>query len=135
MLHREAMNTPKCLTQFMLATLFTHELDAMTQSEWRLLYVLRTLSDAQGSMWFVAIHVPLFWALIALTHVGQDGVQRASRAALAAFCVLHALLHLRLRDDPLSTFSSLLSWGLILGPAVLGVAYLSLMAYSRRTPH
>ena len=52
----------------MLAVLFIHELDAMTQSEWRLLYALSSLSDEQGRWWFVAINVPLFWALIALTH-------------------------------------------------------------------
>jgi hypothetical protein len=53
------MNFSKLLTHLMLALLFTHELDAMTQSEWRLLYVLRELSDAQGRWWFVALHVPL----------------------------------------------------------------------------
>ena len=48
----------------MLATLFTHELDAVSQSEWRLLYILRTMPDAQGAFWFVALHVPLFAALL-----------------------------------------------------------------------
>jgi hypothetical protein len=116
------------LTQIMLATLFTHELDAMTQSEWRLLYVLRALDDAQGRWWFVAMHVPLFWALISLTHHAQAGVQRASRLGLAVFCIVHAGLHLRLRDDPLSTFSSPLSWSLILGAAFLGCVYLAFVA-------
>ncbi len=118
------MNRENLLTQLMLALLFTHELDAMTQSEWRLLYVLRSLSDEQGRWWFVAIHVPLFWALIALTHHANAQVQRVSRRCVAAFCIVHALLHWRLASDPLSTFSSPLSWGLILGAAMLGVAYL-----------
>lgn len=126
------MNFPTILTQLMLATLFTHELDAMTQSEWRLLYVLRSLEDAQGRWWFVVIHVLLFWALIALTHRAKVSVQRVSRMAFAAFCIVHALLHLRLRDDPLSTFSSPLSWSLIFGAAALGVAYLALTL--RREP-
>jgi hypothetical protein len=127
------MNISKILNQLMLATLFTHELDAMTQSEWRLLYVLRSLSDEQGSWWFVAIHVPLFWALIALTHHAHEGVQRASRLAFAAFCIVHALLHWRLASDPLSTFSSPLSWSLIIGAAVLGAAYLCVAAYASKT--
>ena len=120
------MNTPQILTQLMLATLFTHELDAVAQSEWRLLYQLRSLDDAQGRWWFVALHVPLFWALMVLTHHAKLAVQSASRAALAVFCVVHALLHLRLASDPLSTFNTPLSWGLILGAALLGVAYLAL---------
>ncbi len=112
------------LTQLMLALLFTHELDAMTQSEWRLLYVLRSLNDEQGRWWFVAIHVPLFCALIALTHHAHEGVQRVSRQAFAAFCIVHALLHWRLASDPLSPFSSPLSWSLIIGAALTGAVYL-----------
>jgi lysylphosphatidylglycerol synthetase-like protein (DUF2156 family) len=127
------MDLPKTITHLMLAFLFTHELDAMTQSEWRLLYVLRDLDDVQGRWWFVAIHVPLFWVLIALTHHAQAKVLRVSRAGLAMFCIVHALLHLRLRSDPLSSFNSPLSWSLIFGAAALGVAYLVLMVYKKPT--
>jgi hypothetical protein len=118
------MNLSKFLTQLMLALLFAHELDAMTQSEWRLLYVLRSLSDEQGRWWFVALHVPLFWALIALAHHARAKVQKLSRQALAVFCIVHAALHLRLRDDPLSSFNTALSWSLILGAAAVGLVYL-----------
>jgi hypothetical protein len=127
------MNIPKILTQLMLATLFTHELDAMTQSEWRLLYVLRSLDDDQGRWWFVAIHVPLFWALITLTHHADALVQRTSRLGLAAFCIVHALLHWRLASDPLSTFTTPLSWGLILGAAFFGLAYLAVSVHRPNT--
>jgi hypothetical protein len=121
------MNTQSLFIHLILALLFTHELDAMTQSEWRLLYVLRDLGDDEGRWWFVAIHVPLFGALIALTHHAHASVQRISRIGLAAFCVVHALLHIRLRNDPLSTFSTPLSWSLILGAAGVGAVYLVLM--------
>ena len=120
------MIAPKTLVQLMLAVLITHELDAMTQSEWRLLYVLQSLDDDQGRWWFVAMHGPLFWALIALTHHTSGLVQRVSRRGFAMFCIIHVLLHWRLAGDPLSTFSSPLSWILILGAAVLGVAYLAM---------
>ena len=126
------MFAPKTLVQLMLAVIFTHELDAMTQSEWRLLYVLRSLSDEQGRWWFVAMHVPLFWALIALTHHNSDLVQRVSRRGFAMFCIIHALLHWRLAGDPLSTFSSPLSWVLILGAAALGAAYLGMEVQDAR---
>lgn len=126
------MNLPKLLIQLMLAVLFTHELDATAQSEWRLLYVLRGLGDEQGRWWFVALHVPLFGAVFGLAHHSNLVVERASRATLAVFCIVHALLHLRLRNDPLSTFDSPLSWGLILGAAVLGVTYLSVTSYQNR---
>lgn len=124
----------KLLIHLMLALLFTHELDAMTQSEWRLLYVLRDLNDYQARWWFVALHVPLFWALIGLTHHAKANVQRFSRIGLAAFCLGHALMHLRLRNDPLSTFSTPLSWSVILGAAALGVAYLALTVRPQTFP-
>jgi hypothetical protein len=127
------MNTPKLLIHLMLALLFTHELDAMTQSEWLLLYVLRDLVEPEARWWFVAIHVPLFWALIALTHHAQAKLQSASRMGLAVFCMVHALLHLRLRNEPLSTFTTPLSWSLILGAALLGAVYLALVAYKPST--
>lgn len=118
------MNAPKVLVPHMLAVMFTHELDAMTQSEWRLLYLLRSLSDEQGRWWFVALHAPLFWALIMLTYHSSELVRRVSHRGFAVFCVIHALLHWRLASDPLSTFGSPLSWGLILGAAALGAVYL-----------
>jgi hypothetical protein len=120
------MKIRNALTQLMLAVFFTHELDAVSQSEWRLLYVLRSLNDEQGRWWFVALHIPLFWALITLTHHSSDLVQRASRIGLAAFCIIHALMHWRLASDPLYTFSSPLSWSLILGAAALGAIFLGL---------
>jgi hypothetical protein len=120
------MVTSKVLNQLMLALLFTHELDAMTHSEWRLLYVLRSLDDALGRWWFVALHLPMFWALIALTHHAHARVQGASRVGLAVFCIVHALLHWRLASDPLSSFQSTLSWSLISGACALGVLYLGL---------
>jgi hypothetical protein len=122
------MKAPNIITQLMLAVLFTHELDAMTHSEWRLLYVLRSLADEQGRWWFVAIHIPLFWALVALTHHANDTLQRASRISFAVFCIVHALLHWRLANDPVSTFTSPLSWSLILGAAALGVMFLGMEA-------
>ena len=117
----------------MLATIFTHELDAMTHSEWRLLYVLRNLSDEQGRWWFVVLHIPLYWALIALTHSESARIQVASRVGFALFCIIHALLHWRMANDPMYTFHSPLSWSLILGAAGLGLACLITVARATNT--
>ena len=43
-----------------LSLLLCHELDAVAQAEWRLLPVLRTLTDASAYPIFVWLHVPLF---------------------------------------------------------------------------
>jgi hypothetical protein len=63
-----------------LGLLFTHELDAIVQGEWRLLYVLRSLPDEQAMPLFVALHVPLF----ALTFVANvDLRSRIVRCAVS----------------------------------------------------
>ena len=46
-----------------IAALFTHELDAVLNMEWRLLYHLRTLPDITASSLFVGLHFPLFFTL------------------------------------------------------------------------
>ena len=110
----------------MLACLFTHELDAMAQSEWRLLYVLRSLPPADGQFWFVLLHVPLFAGLLWLTQHASLRIRQGTQISLAAFAVVHAGLHYRLSTEPLYTFTSPLSLGVIYGAAVLGVLFLIL---------
>ncbi len=106
-----------------LAFLFTHELDAMTHSEWRLLFVLRSLPDAVAASWFVALHVPLFFAVLWLGHHPRDGLREATRRVVAAFFVVHGVLHLLLSSSPRYEFHGLLSSTLIVGAAVCGAGY------------
>lgn len=62
-----------------------HELDAVAQAEWRLLYGLRALEPAQGRGWFIALHVPLCAALMLLAGHRQARIRRISRRSLAGF--------------------------------------------------
>lgn len=106
------------------ATLMAHELDAMTQAEWRLLFVLSRLPDAIAEMAFVLAHIPLVAGLLWITHSRNPVLRRWSRIAVAIFLVIHAGLHKRLDHSPLYTFDSDLSLGLIYGGGVLGLLYL-----------
>ena len=112
--------------------LATHELDAVTQSEWRLLYVLRALPEALARDWFVALHVPLFAVLVWLCHHPRSALRAGSRMALAAFLVVHVGLHLRLQAHPLYHFHGALSQALIFGAGVCGALYLLLCWQERR---
>jgi hypothetical protein len=114
------------------AFLATHELDAMTQSEWRLLFVLRDLPNALAERWFVALHVPLFALVVWLCHHPMARVRERSRLALAAFLVVHGVLHWTLEAHPLYTFHDALSRGLIVGASLCGVLYLWLGRPVRR---
>lgn len=104
--------------------LFSHELDAVVQSEWRLLYYLRDLPDDGAMQVFIWLHVPLFGLIAWLTHHGESGVRLWSRGVLSIFLIVHAGLHFRLSTSPLYTFDSALSVVLIYGAALAGLTYL-----------
>jgi O-antigen/teichoic acid export membrane protein len=109
-----------------LATFFTHELDAMQQQEWRLLYGLRTLTDPAAAFLFVALHPPLFAAVTYVAFHTNAAIQLWSRRLLCVFFLLHALLHWRLMGAPLAPFNSALSLTLIHACALFGGLYLVL---------
>ena len=106
------------------ATLMAHELDAMTQAEWRLLFILRGLPEATAETAFVLLHIPLVAGLLWLTNHEVPEIKRWSRIAIAAFLAIHAALHKRLDHHPLYSFDSALSVGLIYGGGLLGLLYL-----------
>ena len=115
-----------------LAALFTHELDAMTHHEWRLLPLLNHLRDDVGRVTFVALHVPLFAAIIAWIASTRPRVRSLGRLVVSAFLVVHAGLHLLFTGHPDYTFHSALSYSLIFGGAICGAVYLG-MRFRRPT--
>jgi hypothetical protein len=106
------------------ATLITHELDAMTQSEWRLLPILRSLPEQTASFTFVVLHIPLIAILLWLTSNESPSIRQSSRIAVAIFLMVHVGLHKLFENRPDYTFNSLLSVGLIYGGGLLGFFYL-----------
>lgn len=111
---------------FMLCLSFFlgHELDAVSQAEWRLLYGLRDLPPPMAESWFVLLHVPLLAAVFGLCWHRNRATRECSRLLLAGFTVVHAGLHYHLREHPLNSFDSPLSQALIGGSACLGAIYL-----------
>lgn len=113
-----------------LGLFFSHELDAVVQAEWRLLYALRDLSELEAMQAFILLHVPLFAIIAWLTHHVAPRVQLWSRACFSAFLVVHAILHFRLSASPLYTFDSPLSIALIYGGAIAGLGYFAFVKWS-----
>lgn len=105
------------------ASLITHEMDAITHTEWRLLYLFRKLPDNIASTLFVAVHVPLFALLMWLTHHESSLLQQSARNAMMIFLIIHSFLHKRLEDHEQYTFHTLLSKSLIYGGGMLGLLY------------
>jgi hypothetical protein len=109
-----------------LGSLFTHEIDAIPNHEWRGMPLLGRLPDATGMWIFIAAHVPFFAVLIALVASNDERIRRLSRLGIGAFLVLHGLLHALSASEPTYEFSSRLSRLLIFGAAALGALYLAL---------
>ena len=64
------------LFQLGFSTLLAHELDAITQAEWRLLFVLRRFPDLLARNLFVMLHVPIVAVLLWLTQHPSEVVRR-----------------------------------------------------------
>ena len=116
-----------------LSTLFTHELDALINHEWRLLPLIGWLPDEYGEITFIFIHIPLFAILIALVASTNDKIRIRSRFGISIFLIIHGLLHILFMRNASYEFSSTQSNILIFGGAILGAVFLLLDFIGKRT--
>ncbi len=115
-----------------LGTLFTHELDAMVNHEWRLLPWINSLTDETGMVVFIFLHVPLCAALICMVASTKDKIRTFSRWGISLFLIVHAILHTVFMGNDLYEFASWVSNVLIFGGALLGALFLHLEYRSRQ---
>jgi len=106
-----------------VAVLLAHELDAMSQAEWQLLFILRKQPNASARSLFVLIHIPLTVMLLWITHHKALSIQQWARHGIMLFLVIHMALHKRLESHHSYTFHSPLSKGLIYGCGMIGGVY------------
>ena len=109
-----------------IAALFTHELDAVLNMEWRLLYHLRTLPDITASSLFVGLHFPLFFTFFYFGHHKSLKVKTIFRVSVSLFLLVHSVLHFRLSNHGQYQFEGLVSNFYIYGAAVFGTAFIAL---------
>lgn len=115
-----------------LALLLTHEMDAMTHAEWRLLPGLSWMDDQAGLFYFVVLHVPLFTLILWLTASTSTKFRGLAQAAVDGFLIIHVGLHTLLSSHPLYEFDSTLSLSLIYGAGLFGGLHLLLLWQRRR---
>ena len=107
--------------------LLTHELDAVTHGEWRLLYILRDLNDSLGYTIFVVLHIAIFMAILFFTQHGSKRSRLWFKIGVSVFMIVHAIIHFRLIGAPGYTFEGILSNSLIFGSALFGAIYLAIV--------
>lgn len=106
-----------------IALLFTHELDAMPNHEWRVLPGLSSLPEAAAETAFLIAHVPLFVLIIAFIASLNLKVRAKARGIASGFLIVHAAGHYLFSGSAAYEFSTLVSSVLIYGAAVCGIAY------------
>ncbi len=106
-----------------LALIFTHELDAMANYEWRVLPLTAGLTDAAGKATFILAHVPIFAIVIACVASLNLKTRSMARDIASGFLIAHALLHFAFAGHPEYRFTSSLSSILIYGAAASGLGY------------
>lgn len=111
-----------------LGLLSTHELDAMTHHEWRVLPILNHLDEVTAMPVFVILHVPLFALIIGLVSAQNRKLREYSRLAVASFLMIHAGLHSLYANHPHYEFANPLSDSLIYGGAVMGFLWILISA-------
>jgi hypothetical protein len=109
-----------------MGTLFTHELDAMFNHEWRILPLTSWLPEETAMLVFLFFHIPLFAGLIALVASKNNQVRFRTRIGISVFLLFHAALHAFFVGNPAYEFSSISSTILIYGGALLGAIHLVL---------
>ena len=103
--------------------LLTHEMDAMSNHEWRVLPVFRSLDDATGELAFLLAHVPLFAFLVAFVASLHTRIRNRARNLVSAFLVVHAVLHFAFSGHAAYEFAAFRSELLIVGAAIAGLGY------------
>lgn len=111
-----------------VAFLFAHEMDGVAKHEWQLLFGLRRLPADDARRWFIALHLPLFVALLALVGATTSTTIRVLAAGVDGFIVVHALLHERLGKRGHRAFATPFSRLLIWAAAALAVTHLAVLA-------
>ena len=114
-------------------TLATHELDAMSNHEWRVLPLTSWIPDEYGISVFLFMHIPLFAILVALAASINTKIRNRSRIGISIFLLFYGLLHSLFIGNENYEFTNLSSNILIYGAAALGFVYLLLEYIDKQT--
>ena len=127
------MKIKKVIFYLGFGTFATHELDAMTHHEWRVLPLTSWMPDEYGMYVFLFMHIPLFAVLLALVASRNEKVRFRSRVGISIFLFVHGLLHSLFIRHENYEFIHLSSNILIFGGAALGFVYLLLGYIDKHT--
>lgn len=107
------------------ALLMTHELDAVSRHEWRVLPGFAQLPEAIAEPAFVLAHVPLVTGLLMLLTHRRRRIRALTQRGIATFLIVHAGLHLLFSSHRHYDFHGATSSVLIFAAALCGLGWLA----------
>jgi len=110
-----------------IALLFTHELDAIQNHEWRILPILRKLEDKVAYYWFTILHIPVFFILLLLMCYQSKIIRFWFQISMDVFFILHMVLHKLLNTNKKCGFNGYFSKTIILIMGMVGIIHLSIL--------
>ena len=103
-----------------ISFLIVHEMDAIHCKEWRIYPGLSLLSDKAGQLIFVFAHIPLFFIVFyQLIYISDNNV---FIKGFDIFMIVHIGLHLLFMRHRNNEFKDWISWTLIIGTGLFGLA-------------
>lgn len=107
-----------------IALFATHELDAVARAEWQLLPVLSSLNDEADLMWFVLLHIPLFWLVFWLGNHRQTDLRNRARLVFCSLTIAHTAAHFLLSGHSAYQFEAPVETLTVYGSGLAAVIYL-----------
>jgi hypothetical protein len=105
-----------------LTFILLHELDAMRCHEWRILPGLSLMSERNGFVAFLFLHVPLFYWILRSLAIPEGRIQFMNW--FSAFLIAHLVAHVIYLRHRNNEFRDWISWTIIIGAAAFGGLHL-----------
>jgi hypothetical protein len=107
-----------------LSLMTMHEMDAIRCKEWRIFPLLSLLSDRDGHILFLFLHIPLFFFIY--WQLTQSQNLEAFIHGFDIFMIIHLGLHILFLKHKNNAFKDWISWTIIAGAGLCG--FIDLMA-------
>ena len=103
-----------------LTFLIIHEMDAVYCKEWRIIPGLSSLKEKTGYIVFLSIHVPVLTGIFIL--LNMPGYMQTFILIFDILLILHLILHILFMKHEKNEFKKPVSWTIISGGAIFGLA-------------
>lgn len=101
-----------------LVFILIHEMDAIRCKEWRIFPGLSFLNDKVGLILFTFLHIPLlYWIIVETTAKNEN-----FRLGFDYFLIIHFAFHLLFLMHKKNEFKDWISWVIIIGAGLCGLA-------------